>query len=281
MSTRYVKGPSGFVALGGGGTWSPKPVTSWSSATNVTADTAAHTKGAWTQLVASTPAAADCIDIAVGGLGFNGANWSSLIDIGVGGSGAETAVVSNVACGGANIVFSVDLGWAVRFAVYIPAGSRISARIQTVVAGGQIAAVKYRLGAGPNPSATSTTTTTIGSSTGTSGGTATSATINTYVELAASTAATYSAVTIVPSLTATSISGKVRELVLGVGAAAAEVAVASMATYVTSAESVHPQGPNQIYLGSIASGSRLAVSVPADANTQFCCCLVATEVLGV
>jgi N-acetylmuramoyl-L-alanine amidase len=56
----------------------------------VTADTAAHTKGAWVELVASTSANASFLIVEVVGLFSAGTDTATLVDIGTGASGAES-----------------------------------------------------------------------------------------------------------------------------------------------------------------------------------------------
>jgi hypothetical protein len=98
----------------------------------VTAGNAAHTKGAWIQLIASTPYDAYGIWVSIEGLSANNTNTAYLVDIGVGPAGSEQVVLPNLDAWGAD-----STGWAIRlywFPVYIPAGSRIAARGQSVTA---------------------------------------------------------------------------------------------------------------------------------------------------
>ncbi len=100
----------------------------------VTAGGTAHTKGAWTQLIASTPYDAYGIWIAIDGIHVSAAATAYLVDIGVGPSGSEWVIVPNLDVWGADATaagLNPHMFW---FPVYLPAGSRISARSQSVTA---------------------------------------------------------------------------------------------------------------------------------------------------
>lgn len=90
---------------------------------------AAHTKGSWTQLIAST--AEDSSGMV---LIFFQAYFMIGLDVGVGAAGSETVLVPNVYTG--------SPGWAVPWWVYIPIsvkkGTRISVRVQSVAGGNTI-----------------------------------------------------------------------------------------------------------------------------------------------
>lgn len=91
----------------------------------VAAGGAANTKGAWTQLIATTSRAASCFLLS---LLTNWTNQVFLIDIGIGAAGAETVLLSNAS-------FEAATGGAHRTPIFlipvaIPAGTRVSARCQ-------------------------------------------------------------------------------------------------------------------------------------------------------
>lgn len=105
--------------------------TAASLGTSLTSGGSADTKGAWTQLIASTSEDSVYLVIYVGTLDTTSTDGTSMIDIGIGPSGSEIPIVSN-------LVFSCGpisgQGYA-PFARYafpccIPAGTRISARCQ-------------------------------------------------------------------------------------------------------------------------------------------------------
>jgi hypothetical protein len=100
----------------------------------VTAGATAHTKGSWTQLIDSTPYDAYGIWIGIDGIHTSAAATAYLVDIGVGPAGSEQVIIPNLEAWGAN---STGVGLNPRsywFPVYIPAGSRIAARSQSVTA---------------------------------------------------------------------------------------------------------------------------------------------------
>ena len=98
----------------------------------VTSGGAAHTKGAWTQLIASTPYDAYGIWVSIDGVHVANTNTAYLVDIGVGPAGSELVILPNLDAWGAdNTGLGLRLYW---FPVYIPAGSRIVARSQSSTA---------------------------------------------------------------------------------------------------------------------------------------------------
>lgn len=93
-----------------------------SRGTSINVAGSANTKGAWTQLIASTAFQAAGIIIR---LGKNTALADILVDIGVGGSGSERVIVENLLITGRD-----DVAAAYQLPVVIPAGSRLTARCQ-------------------------------------------------------------------------------------------------------------------------------------------------------
>jgi hypothetical protein len=103
----------------------------------VTAGATAHTKGAWTQLIADTPYDAYGIWIAIDGIHVSAAATPYLVDIGVSpevGVDPERVIIPNLNVWGAD---STALGLNPRlfwFPVYIRYGYRIMARSQSATA---------------------------------------------------------------------------------------------------------------------------------------------------
>jgi hypothetical protein len=93
----------------------------------------AHTDGAWTQLIASTSFAYRWL--AIIGNNRSDAAWlnnrSTLVDIAIGGAGAEQIILSDLLSAGGSVNDNERL--AVCLPVAIPAGSRISARNRSSV----------------------------------------------------------------------------------------------------------------------------------------------------
>ncbi|MBC7294469.1 MAG: hypothetical protein H5T84_10300, partial [Thermoleophilia bacterium] len=159
--------------------------TGTSSGTVVTADAAANTKGAWVELVAST--GITCNELALYLLKISAAA-NFLIDIGTGGAGAETVVLSNLHMseGGPGRGGSV-----IALPITIPSGTRIAARCQASVGGSTCTLMGI---INNNLSYGSPAWTTYGANTGTSRGTqidpgATVDTKGAWVELTASSIA--------------------------------------------------------------------------------------------
>jgi hypothetical protein len=100
----------------------------------VTAGGTAHTKGSWTVLISSTSFDAFGIWIGIDGIHVSAAATAYLVDIGVGPAGQERVIVPNLNVWGADATaagLNPHIFW---FPVYIPAGSRIVARSQSVTA---------------------------------------------------------------------------------------------------------------------------------------------------
>ena len=154
--------------------------------TVVTADSTPHTKGSWTQLVASTSAEINCLVVTIVAVALNATDTASLLDIGVGASGSESAVAENIAVGGAGV--SIPAAHSIHFVlpVKIAAGSRIAARLQSLVGSrsGTVTVNGYNFGA---TQAIPTTLDVLGTNTATSEGTALAAS-NTWTQIVSSTA---------------------------------------------------------------------------------------------
>lgn len=105
-------------------------VTASSRGTVLTEPGSTNTKSAWTEITSSCPQHLAGLVVQVQGASHNAHNGSGVIlDIGVGGSGSEQVVVSNVNYFGSTSE-TMDARQPVTFAVNIPAGSRIAARFQ-------------------------------------------------------------------------------------------------------------------------------------------------------
>lgn len=104
--------------------------TATSNGVVLTGAAVAPTKGAWSEIVASTPNAIKGLMISPQGNTGILASVSSVIDIGVGAAGSEIVVVPDivVVCGTAEFLVVMDRGMF-PLDIPIPAGSRIAARI--------------------------------------------------------------------------------------------------------------------------------------------------------
>lgn len=96
-------------------------VTATSTGPILTTGGSTYTKGSWTQIVASLAQDAAWLMFYIQTETSSGSNYA--VDIGVGGSGSEIAIVSN-------LFFSAESGGGHRymFPLSIPAGTRVSAR---------------------------------------------------------------------------------------------------------------------------------------------------------
>lgn len=242
----------------------------------ITADTNANTKGAWTQLIASTAGQTTFAAVAVGSVGASATNTATLLDLAVGASGSEVAIASNVAIGSANSGGQIGTqGISVAFPVDIPSGSRVSARIQSVVTGGKTARLSiYLYDYGDNalvPASVDVLGTTTNNSEGTSLGAS-----NAWQQVVASTSQAYTGVCLVPSAASTAmISASGVQLDVGVGASGSEVVFGSITTGATGAELIMNYIAQPVFFSrAIPAGSRLAVR-QSSANTWVDACLIA------
>lgn len=234
---------------------------------SVAANSSAHTKGAWTQLVASTSADSSFVYFVVSGVSASATDTATLLDIGKGASGSETAIASNIAIGGASSLF-------ISFPCKIPSGTRIAARIQSVVTGGKTASVQVAtVDAGDYATAPSTVDV-IGTSTATSRGTAFSGASGSWNEASSSTSQAYRAVALILSCHDATVAGSTSNYEIGVGAASSEVSFGGSRYQFTTAEACFSSIPNTHLFGrNIPSGSRLAVkhAIAADPGKYGFC----------
>jgi hypothetical protein len=231
--------------------------------TNVTASASIHTKGAWSQIIASTASNADTLLISVDGLSANGANAPALLDIGFGASGSEVVKIADVAVGNARSAGSVPNFGCIQFVVpfQVPSGTRIAARIQGLIAS-DVAAVLVQAFSLGDYSTAPTSVDTIGSDTAASTGTSMSGSSGSWVELTSSTSRAYRGVVLVPTLNATSgIASNDFTYDVGTGASGSEVVFGTMPRVrYGSDESVSClMMPTAIFGKAIPSGTRLAV----------------------
>jgi len=239
-----------------------------SSAVTVTANSSAHTKGAYAELVASTSANASYIVIDCE-MATSATNTSTLLDIATGASGSETVLVGDVAVGGAVRSLGTRCPFAFGVPIKIPSGTRLSARIQSVVTGGKTGTVVVRTYESADYSAAPTSVDVIGTDTDTSTGTAMSGASGTWVEIIASTSRAYRAVSIVPSVNSNNMGNEAVTFTLGTGASGSETAKGAMvAHYVANEEVGMTAYTPPIAGGTIAAGTRLAIKHNASSIPQ-------------
>lgn len=93
--------------------------------TQINGNASANVKGSWAVCAASTGFDSDILMVHVQG---SGGAWTALIDIGVGGAGVETVLISNICSESQSSYLHHDAHY---FPIYIPAGTRVTARCQT------------------------------------------------------------------------------------------------------------------------------------------------------
>jgi len=239
----------------------------------VTANSAAHTKGAWTQLIASTASDSSHLRITISNVAIVNTNTSTLLDLAIGASGGEIPIASNICIGGC-------LSSILDIPLQIPSGTRISARIQSTVTGGKTATLTasvlnfYNYLNAPtsidviNPGDIST-----------SKGTAFSGASGTWVEAVSSSSRAYKAVGMIFSVhtdSSSSMSAAAGIFEIGVGAAGGEISSGKFRFSTTVNENFQNGSPSNLYaiIGrSIPVGSRISVKHPIPTNPErygFC-----------
>lgn len=151
-----------------------------------------NTKGSWTQLIAATAHRASWVLVQI--VPNSGGADNYLVDIGIGAAGSEVVIIPNLmflrGLGGAGTV--PNFGVSYIFPLSIPAGSRLSARLQCGTASKTVGVFVTLIGSGFLPSSPLQRVTDYGSVTGSSIGTVVDpgATVETYgswVQLSAAT----------------------------------------------------------------------------------------------
>jgi len=103
--------------------------------TTITANSTIHTKGTTpTQLIASTAADSYAIQVHVHNNATSNATTSTLLDIMTGGAGSEVVLIPDLMAGWVLPVSTTSTWRTYTFPIFIPSGTRLSARSQSVVA---------------------------------------------------------------------------------------------------------------------------------------------------
>jgi hypothetical protein len=237
------------------------------SLVTVTADTAAHTKGSYSELIASTSANAGLLVLMVQDISTAATNTATLIDVATGASGSETDIISNLAVGGA-LTTAGPTGLVVAVPIKIASSTRLAARIQSVVTGGKTATAQiFLFDVGGDYATAPTSVDVITGDTATSQGISFSGASGTWVQAIASTSRAYRAVAIVPSTHNTNIATITPQLDVAIGASGSEVAFGSAIVAYNNGENVFSTPPYLSLFGrNIPAGSRLAVRHNIAAN---------------
>jgi hypothetical protein len=237
-----------------------------SAITTVTANILSNTKGSWTQLVASSSGNTSFIVVQANSISAAATNTATLLDIGTGASGSETTIIGDVAVGA-----SGSAGQGVTNIYGVPfkvaSGTRISARIQSVVASGKTASVTVFLMDLGNYDTAPTSVDVIGADTANSKGISFSGASGSWTEGIASTLRDYRAVCCVLSSHNSDIAGLTITWDVGVGASGSEVAFGNGRASTNTQESLSNATPyNYLFGRKIPAGSRLAVRHNIAAN---------------
>jgi hypothetical protein len=264
MGTLYVMQGGTFVEQGGGGggaTGSANSVTP--AAVTVTASATPHTKGSWTQLIASTSHAAETLVVTIlPGTAQSGQNRSTQLDIGIGAAASETVLIPDIQVG-----HTLNLTSFV-FPISVAAGTRISARCRSATAS-QTVGVLLSLRQAGDHSAAPTTATAYGVNAAASQGTTLTiaGAINTesaWTEISASTADDISRMVVtLGAAGGTTLADAAGNVDIGYGASSSEVEVVTDIPYeMSSAEQIRPMVAFP-YSVTIPAGSRLVARYKA------------------
>jgi hypothetical protein len=266
LATAKVWNGTQWVAAAGGGGLQWPTVVGSAQAKSVTSSSSTNTKGAWTELIASTPADCDLVMIWINNF-TSGAASQSLLDFGTGSAGAESVKIADVVAG--EIVASGTAPGFKPDQVYpiaVSAGTRIAARLQSVVSS-KTALVWVTLMSTGNSSPSSLDT--IGANTAQSRGT-NLPTNNVYVELTASTARAYKAIVMVPMSAGNTITAASSTYTLAYGASGSEIEIGTLKVESNAAEYTAIAADEIAFVRyvSIQSGTRLAVKQSVGSSTR-------------
>ena len=219
----------------------------------VTADTAAHTKGAWTEIIASNATDTPALFIFPQSVSVSGTNTATLLDIGTGAAGSETVVAGDIAIGGTAGTY-VEMSCVVP--IKVTQGTRIAARIQSIVTGGKTATIELQTLAWGDASTVPTSLDVLGTSTATSAGTSLG---TSYTEIVASTAQQYEAIIVVPSISSAAVAGGTSTISVATGSTGNETEIATYGYNTHPFEYVVATGmPTRITDVTIPVGTRLS-----------------------
>ena len=242
---------------------SSKVITQVGGSVTITANSSAHTKGAWTELIGSSTSNSSLLMLNVTQFFSTTVNTATLLDIAFGASGSEIIIAGNIAVGSTNPqIFEIPLK--------IPSGTRISARIQSVVSGGKTGVIVPILIDAGNYDISPTTVDVIGGDTASSRGISFSGNSGTWVQAIASTSRAYKAVILVFSAHSNDIASLSNGLYsVGVGSNGNELVFGtSRHSYLNNESSVSVFPFNYLFGYDIPAGSRLAVKHPITSNPE-------------
>lgn len=237
--------------------------------TTVTSDNDPDTKGPWVELVAATDCDASLIYIDFPYNEWGGAPF--LIDIGAGGSGSEVPIISDLQ---AYQTGGPGAGHSYKFPLFIPKGTRLSARSQDNFGGQAYIDMSVRLVAGSLLAASpSGKVATYGATTNSHGTTvdpgATANTKGAWVEVAAATEFAHQWLTMAVMNYDGFFASDMRWLVdVGVGASGSEQVIMPNIPLRGSSQSDLPEPLVNELLLSVPKGERLSVRAQCSSNNS-------------
>lgn len=186
-----------------------------------------QTKGAWSQVIASTTGNIGAIRLRIiASYAGGGTGNGCLMDVGIGAAGSEVVIISNIAVGGAtNQIFG---GIIIDLPIAIPSGSRVALRAQSNRTASSSFSVQVTFAAPADPQTTPSSLDSLGVSTETSAGRTMSGASGTYVQIISPTTKDYQALIIVPSLTVSTATSAIVTYTVAVGSAGSEVDIYQM-----------------------------------------------------
>lgn len=250
----------------GARTWAPPESSSAPAPVSVVAGGTAHAKGSYVEAVASTSEPVVGVWVQSGAVGTtSGTDTATLLDIAIGGAGAEVVVVANLQIG-------FDLGTfssGYYLPIALPGGVRIAMRSQSAVASKSIG-VRLAPVYGQSASGVASfgSCVTYGANTATSKGvtfTVGAGSEGSWAEIVAATSRPIRALAFCPAHDATAITARETYYDIGVGASGSEVVVIpNLYASLTSSEGFWSALLGVVPLGlTIPEGARLAVRASA------------------
>lgn len=246
----------------------------------VTASGTAHVKGAWQQFFTATEVAFDVYEIHVWvtDTGLSGTNTRGLLDIGSDPAGgtAYGVKIPNILAGHHTGDIDRGIGGQTIFPVYIPSGSTVAARWQSLVVS-HVADVNIALYGGTpteNPFPVGGLVVEYGVTTGSSSGTTLANAVanaeGAWVEMVASTTHPHRGLTVGVQGADASFPGIVGFLIdVGIGASSSEVVIIeNIAMTISNNEEIYFATQGRAFGQPIPEGSRLAVRAQTSGNDR-------------
>ncbi len=244
----------------------------------LTASSTIHTMGAWVAFFSALAFDAYLIDVYVAEVGASGVDTSALLEIGADPDGGtdytDITVVPDYLIGCVASSGEFSFGHQAQFSVYIPAGSTVAARSQSLVASDTVEVGMTVHGGTPHGEPfpqhgpVLVYGVTASTSSGVSPANALANVEGAWVELTSATTHPHRGLTVGVQASGSSIGTDDYFVDIGIGASSSEVAIAENVV-------VHTQGNEQLgipvssqrsYLRDIPEGSRLSVRAQADGN---------------